>query len=146
MSDERREYTPTDWLRDFLEEQGVHVKDAYLAERADDFRSLILALMDTPEEPEPVAWLSTSRDGKHSHISRMEVLESGYWATVVPLYAHPPRAEGEVVEGWAEEGINDDTELCGDSWREWVFVESNRPAPDGARRARLIIEQEGEDG
>ena len=73
-----------------------------------------------------------------------------HWRTVQANWApisraHPPRAEGEVIEGWVEEGMNDDTELCGDSWREWIFVESNRPAPDGARRARLIIEQEESD-
>ena len=47
MNVDRREraYTATDWLRDFFEEQGVHVKESYLAERADDFRSLVLAAL-----------------------------------------------------------------------------------------------------
>ena len=141
MSDERREAI-AEWLRDFLEEQGVHVRDDYLADKAAEVDRL--TLMDTPEEP--VAWCNTvtTPTGVYTEIwtneerartQRQEWADNGDPdATCTPLFAHPPRVEGEVVEGWVQQE-RDEPETY-----DFYTV----PVA-GYRRARLIIEQEGED-
>ena len=104
----------------------------------------ILALMDTPEEPEPVAWgifngdefrgCAVDRASAESSI-RLRAFTHDEPLRAVPLFAHPPRAEGEVVEGWAE--------LLDDGG--WIFepeASADRFVREHGRRARLIIEQE----
>ena len=87
-----------------------------------------------PEEPEPVAY---------THADELQALAHGLDANMgpkrddcydTPLFAHPPRVEGEVVEGWVQQE-RDEPETY-----DFYTV----PVA-GYRRARLIIEQEGED-
>ena len=128
---------------DYVKRTVVH--DMLIAGRENPHSPVaaLLALMDTPEEPEPVAWIGEHVEPttiRRSYLGWPPPLDHN-WTRVIPLYARPPRVEGEVVE------------ILKEIVRAWTMNEiAPHHSSDGLQihgtfaRARLIIEQEGEDG
>lgn len=68
------------WLYDFLEEQGVHVKDEYLTDSAREIRALLA------RDAEPVAWTIEDATPESDHLHLYDVRHEKGWRVGPMLY------------------------------------------------------------
>jgi hypothetical protein len=69
---------------------------------AEEAITAIKTALEQPEQAEPVAWMVTTKDGRH-FIFRMNKPATSDGETLTPLYTHPPRREWQEL---TREGIN----------------------------------------